>query len=154
MKKLTLLASLIMATNCFAAKPAMTFHDVPDLLDKYDDIFQAVVSGKDILIVTAIDGCTINGKKVEKPLFLAGIFAPDAIILTNDLSIAASMNHFTTNDGHAPGKPVYQYASYRITSDNMMTVAVEVFDAVYHTPISSKVTYQCKLGEAAGVFAK
>ncbi len=154
MKKMSFLAAMLFTTQSFAGSPSLMLHKSPAALDNYQDVLSAVLDGQDIRLALAVNECTVDGKKVERPMFALGLFTPDAVIVTNDLSIAASMHHFTTNDAHAVGKPVYQFVSYRITPDSTMSVSAQVFDAVYHTAISNKVTYQCKLGVSAMVFAK
>lgn len=154
MKKITLLATLLMATNCFAAAPAASMPQALDAMFNYKDVVTAVANGHDIRIGLILKDCTMNGKKIEKPIFKVGLYSPNEVILSNDDNVVASLRHFTKNDARAPGKPVWQYAVYTITPDDNVKLSVEVLDAETNATVVNKETYDCKLGVASYVLSK
>lgn len=149
MKKFLLLASVLMATNSYAA---------PEALKDYVEVVHAIGSGKDIRILLEPGHCTnADGSRVKTTLFTMGAFTPNEVVITPNNEVAASLTHLTMNDPRYFGKVVYQYATFIIShDDNNLRVTSQVLDANNHQPLSDQVTFVCSLvqGGGAAVYAK
>lgn len=144
MKKLAGFALLCIATTGFAAE-----------LTTYEAIQTAILAGNTIRIALDFNQCSMPipydfaNKNFD---FSIGVFSPNEIIVKKDDHISASLLHFTRNDRHMPGKSVYQFATYKITKENGVTLTTEVLDPVNFKTLSPGFTFQCPLHIAAKVY--
>ena len=138
MKKLALLASLLISTNSIAGE-----------LHNFNEVKTAIVTGKTIHIAINFSRCSASNKGMTQSMSI-GVFTPNAIAITDH--IATSLTHFTLDNPSFPGKPVYEFVRYTITGDNNVNLTDQVLDAVNYTPISDKVSFNCKLETGAKIF--
>ena len=141
MKKLLLLTSLLMMTNCFAGE-----------LKDYLQVKTAVTQGQSIRIATDFSKCTsdTNSKSLQK--YLLGVFSPNSIVIDNAGKIKSSLKHFSLNDPNVPGKPVYQYVAYVLNQDNSIKISVNVLDAVSYAPIKATSVVNCTIADGVSIY--
>jgi hypothetical protein len=154
MKRLLPCLTLILAAQAYAVSPATMMSSSPNYLPNYEQILSAVTQGQDIRIGFAFEKCTNETNTPVKSAFQLGIYTPNEVIVANSGSILASMNHFTLNDNQAKGQAAYQFARYKITTDNNIILSMQVLNAVTMQPVGVKQTYTCALGTGAFVVAK
>lgn len=140
MKKIILLSSLtIFIFNTSFA----------DELHHYDQIKNAALTGKTIHITVDFTQCASSNAVTQIDNF--GVFTPNAMLVAND-HIATSLNHFTINSPSFPNKPVYEFVTYRITTNDEINITAQTLDAVNYAPLNNKTTYNCKLDASAKIF--
>jgi hypothetical protein len=139
MKKLFLLASLLLTSTSFANE-----------LHHYNDVKAAVITGKTIHIAVDLSSCIASSKEMAQSTSI-GVFTPNAIQVNNN-HIATSLTHFTLNNPNFPGKPVYEFVRYTITEDNNVNLTDQVLDAVNYAPLSPKISFNCKIDTSAKIY--
>lgn len=144
MKRIIFLFALFLSTSSFAAK-----HEVA----QYDDIKTAIAQGFSIRIVTDFAKCkpSNNARAAATIMSMASVL-PSEIGVTNE-HIAASTNHFTTNDPLFLNRPVYEFVRYTLTPDNNAIISLKVFDATNYQVLLDKMDFTCKIGDATHVIA-
>lgn len=139
MKKLILLASLLITTNSFA-----------DELHNFNEIKAAVIIGKTIHIAIDFSKCAAPNKANAQSMNV-GIFTPSAIQVAND-HIATSLTHFTLNNPGFPDKPIYEFVRYTITGDDNVNLTAHVLDAVNYISLSNRISFNCKIDSGAKIY--
>lgn len=143
MKKFLILSLLLSSANVFAGE-----------LVNYEAIKTAVLEGKSIRIAIDFDKCTPQQVTVKQlHSFGIGIFSPNEIVIEGNGFISASLLRFTLKDPHMPSKPVYQYARYTITPNNMINLATQALDATTFNPLSDGFAFNCKISTDAKVYS-
>lgn len=124
-------------------------------LANYEAIKTSIAEGKLIRIAIDFDKCILQKitDKQERPSFGIGIFPPNEIIINSNGHITASLFHFTLSDPHMLNKPVYQFAKYTITADNIINLATKSLDAITFKPLSEGFTFNCKINTEAKVYS-
>lgn len=138
MKNLILLASLLISTNVFCKE-----------LHNFDQVKAAIITGKTIHIVLDFSKCSFQNKSAKH--LSIGIFNPNAIQIINN-NIATSFMHFTLNNPSFPEKPVYEFVRYTITEDNNINLISQVLDAKTYTPMTDKISLNCKIDNGAKIY--
>ena len=146
MKKSFLFSLLFVATSGFA-----------DELQHFDEIKSSVIVGKSIRIAIDFSQCTTSSssssKSATQDQYNIGVFSPNEIIVNSKGQIASSLTHFTLNNPSFPSKPVFEFVRYTITSDDSVNVITQVLDATNYTPLSNKISFDCKINTAAKIYS-
>ena len=140
MKKISLLVSLLISTNCFANE-----------LNHFNEVQTAATAGKTIHIAVDFSKCTFPMNALNVPSSI-GIFTPNTVQVTND-HIATSLTHFTINNPAFPEKAIYEFATYTITTKDQLNITMQFLDAANYTPLGNKITFNCKLGVSAKIYS-
>ena len=142
MKKITLLASLLLAANAYA-------YELPN----YKHVKGAVTHGKKVRIAIDFSKCNASVPEMNHPYFDFGVYTPNEMIMKHDGGIASSMNHFTLSDVNFKDTPVNQFVTYTVNPDDNVVVTGTVLDAINKTPLTKKHTFVCKMTEGAHIYA-
>ncbi|CAM2944357.1 VirK family protein [Legionella worsleiensis] len=143
MKKLITLTLMCSALNTYANQ-----------LDSYEKINNAITKGRLVRIVVDYAKCTGTNKNYKMAHYNSA-YTPNEIAVNNDAGyIAASMLHFTLNHPQFPGQAVYEFNRYTIASNGTVAVSFTPLNATNYTPLSDKITFECKINESAHFFAK
>lgn len=121
-----------------------------DELNSFKSIQQAATHGKRIHIAVEFSKCT-SSQPIEEAKGTA-VYTPNEIHVT-DSSIAMAFSHFTLNDGKFPGRPVNEFISYKIESDNILKLHIKTLDAISYDVINDEYSFDCKLGQGAKIYS-
>lgn len=143
MKKLLMIAALSLSANCFAGQ-----------LTDYTQIKDAIVNGDNLRIATDYTKCKGEDSTKDFPRFSLAVFSPDAIVVYPDGSIKTALKHFTLNEPHAPGKPVYQFVVYTIRPNASVRIATYVLDAVNYSMVAPEAVYNCSVADGTKFYTK
>ena len=139
MKKLVLLAALLISTNCFSNE-----------LHNFEQIKAAVLTGQTIHIVVDFSKCSSSHKALAESVSI-GVFTPNAMQVIND-HIVTSLTHFTLDNPSFPGKAIYEFVKYTIT-DNKINLTSQALDAINYMPLSNKFSFTCAIDESVKIYA-
>lgn len=146
MKKFLLLATLLSASIASYA----------DQLHNYNDVKSAVIAGKSVRIAIDFNKCTSpTGAGLANPKhnFSLGVYTPNEMIIDNQDQVVASLMHFTIRSQTTTKVPVYQFARYTITQNNVVVLTEQVLDAATYKPVTDEFTVNCPIDTAATLYS-
>ncbi len=113
-------------------------------LNQYTDIDNALLHGKEIVVVTNLNHCTPQ-------LPISASYKPKAVMLLKD-RISFSSSHLTVNNPKHKGEAVIENTTYNITKDNKLTLTTVVLNAQSYQPYSQSKPFSvtCHLGKEGG----
>lgn len=135
---------------CFLSA-LITFSAHADELKNFNELKSSIYNGKKINIVVLLDQCK-STENSSNSIAMSGTFSPDAFMISKDQILASDL-HFTRNSPGYKNQSVFEFTTYRFSTDNKVTLLVQTLKATNYSPLGKERILNCSVTSSVKLFS-